>query len=186
MPRATPIAFACLLVLAACSGQSGGNPGGAADKGASATPAIETRWLRGLWANDIQKALPQKDVTCQGPKKEGQTNAWGCEWGTVLVHYKVLFYGSAPGKIEYINASVTQSDQPKDVRVLPLFTALAGLHFNGADPAQAREWVEKTVAGGGQTVFGPAKFKLSGELTRRVLENQGQRVGVVGRDGTEN
>ncbi len=168
------LSFAGLVFLAGCAGpgSSGQSTGSqpAADRKASGEPAMETRWLRGLWASDIQKALPQQNVACQGPKKEGQTNAWGCEWGTVLVHYKVVFYGSAPGKIEYVNASVSQSDQPKDSRVLPLFTALAGLRFNGADPAKAREWVEESVARGGQTVFGPAKFKLSGDVTRRTLE----------------
>jgi hypothetical protein len=172
MPRALSIPLVFMLFLAGCGGPSGSGGANtpAADKASSPAPALETRWLRGLWATDIQKAVPQPDVVWQGPKKEGQTNAWGCEWGTVLVHYKVVFYGSAPGKIEYLNASVSQSDQPKDARVLPLFTALAGLHFIGSEPAQAREWVEKTVASGGQTVFGPAKFKLSGDVTRRVLE----------------
>jgi hypothetical protein len=167
MTRTLLAVFALALSLAACGGPSGGPT---ADTASSAAPAMETRWLRGLWASDIQKALSQQHLTCQGPKKEGQTNAWSCDWGTVLVQHKVLFYGSAPGKIEYLKATVSQSDQPKDSRVLPLFTALAGLHFNGAEPAKAREWVEKTTANGGETVFGPAKFKLSGDVTRRSLE----------------
>jgi hypothetical protein len=166
MSRVLIAPFILALGVAACGGSSTSR---APDPG-STTPALETRWLRGLWATDIQKALPQQNVACQGPKKEGQASAWSCEWGTVLQHYKVVFYGSAPGKIEYLNASVTQSDQPKDARVLPLFTALAGLHFNGAEPAQARDWVEKNLANGGQTVYGPAKFKLSGDVTRRILE----------------
>lgn len=176
MSRVPLLPIVVLALLTACStpstnDRSNSGPAGApAVEKASSTPAMETRWLRGLWASDIQKALPQPNVACQGPKKEGQTNAWSCEWGTVLVHYKVLFYGSAPGKIEYVNASVVQSDQPKDTRVLPLFTALAGLRFNGAEPAQARDWMEKTIASGGQTAFGPAKFKVSGDVTRRVLE----------------
>ncbi len=172
MSRAPIAPIVVLVLLAGCGGPSTGSSkaAGAPAVEKASTPPLETRWLRGLWASDIQKALPQPNVACQGPKKEGQTNAWSCEWGTVLVHYKVLFYGSAPGKIEYVNASVVQADQPKDARVLPLFTALAGLRFNGAEPAQARGWLEQSLASGGQTAFGPAKFKVSGDVTKRVLE----------------
>jgi len=168
MSRALLVVFAIALSLGGCGGPSGS--GSTAAETASAAPAMETRWLRGLWASDIQKALPQQNLACQGPKKEGMTSAWSCDWGTVLVQHRVLFYGSAPGKIEYLKATVSQSDQPKDSRVLPLFSVLAGLRFNGADPALARAWVEKTIATGGETVFGPARFKLSGDVTRRSLE----------------
>jgi hypothetical protein len=174
MTRDLILSLAAAALLAGCGGpstnRSGGAPQPAVEKAAPAAPAVETRWLRGLWASDIRKALPAENVTCQGPKQEGQTTAWSCEWGTPLVRYRVLYYGSAPGKIEYLNATVTQSNQPKDSLVLPLFTALASLHFDGSNAAAARAWVQKTTAGGGQTVFGPAKFKLSGDVTRRILE----------------
>jgi uncharacterized protein YceK len=173
--RRTPLlSLAAAICLAGCGSPSStttaGEGKGAVDNVAAKAPAMETRWLRGLWASDIRKALPAQNLTCQGPKQEGQTTAWSCEWGTPLVHYKVLYYGSAPGKIEYLNATVTQSNQPKDSLALPLFASLAGLHFDGGNPVQAREWVQKTTPAGGQTVFGPAKFKLSGDVTRRVLE----------------
>jgi hypothetical protein len=171
--RRTLLSLATAACLAGCGPSTANAPNGttpAAQKGGSTSASMETRWLRGLWASDIRKALPAQNLACQGPKQEGQTTAWSCDWGTPLVHYRVLYYGSAPGKIEYLKATVTQSNQPKDALVGPLFTALAGLHFDGGDPVQARQWVQKTMAGGGQTVFGPAKFKLSGDVTRRVLE----------------
>ena len=80
---------------------------------------------------------------CQEPRREGQETAWECEWGTPLVAYKVRFYGLAPGKIEYINATVSQSNQPKDSLAPPLFVNLAGLHFDGGGPgARARVGAE--------------------------------------------
>jgi hypothetical protein len=174
MGRRLLLFLAGIACLTACGG--GQPPGSAAPpaagtpQAADAGPAMETRWLRGLWASDIRKALPADNIRCAAPRQEGQTTAWRCEWGTPLVTYDVRFYGSAPGKIEYLNATVRQSNQPKDSLTRPLFTNLAGLHFDGADPAKAREWVQKTMAEGGQTVFGPAKFKLSGDVTKRTLE----------------
>lgn len=159
------------IIAAACSGAP--PPKDTATERAvqqAGGPRIETRWLRGLWASDIRKALPAENIRCEAPRQEGKTTAWGCEWGTPLVSYKVRFYGTAPGKIEYLNATVVQSNQPKDSLVLPLFTMLAGLRFDGADPVRAREWVQKTLAENGQTEFGPAKFKVSGDVTKRTLE----------------
>ena len=166
------LSLACVLAVAGCGGggtDQGTTPPAGQTAGAGG-PQLETRWLRGLWDSDIRKVLPKERITCEGPKKEGLSTVWGCEWGTPLNSYKVRYYGAAPGKIEYIIATVTQADQPKDDRVLPLFTDLAGLHFEGAEPAKAREWIRTTLAGGGNTAFGAARFKLAGDVVKRTLE----------------
>jgi hypothetical protein len=72
---------------------------------------------------------------------------------------------------EYIIATVTQSGSAKVEIVQPLFVSVAGLHFEGADAPKAREWVLKALdAGGGDTEFGPAKFRVSGDISKMVLE----------------
>ncbi len=155
--------------------------GGSADHEAAAPPAAseaqkpaadvtEDRWLRGLWANDIRQALGSAGLTCTGPVLENKFSVWSCESGTPLVSYKTRFYGTAPGKIEYITATVSQTERPKDDLALRVFVALAGLHFEGSDPAKARAWVRQTVANGGATTFGPAKFKLQGDERRRQFD----------------
>jgi hypothetical protein len=158
-----------VLMAAAC----GGPGGNATATSASATPAasaMETRWLRGLWADDIKKELATIGLTCKGPMQENRTNVWMCEAATPLVSYQVRFYGSTPGKIEYINAVVTQSGPAKDALGLRLFGVVAGLHFDGADQAQARKWLEASIASGGTTVIGPAKYKLAGDAGRRTFD----------------
>ena len=160
-----------VFVVAACGGQGGGAPATSASATAKpAAPAMETRWLRGLWANDIKQELAAIGITCKGPMQENRTNVWMCEAGTPLTSYQLRFYGSAPGKIEYINAVVTQSGPAKDAPYLRLFGVLAGLHFDGADQAQARKWLEASMAGGGTTVIGPAKYKLTGDANRRTFD----------------
>lgn len=164
------ICSAVALAAVAC-GQSGNAPAtSAAPAEKSAAPAIETRWLRGLWANDIRAELGRIGFTCKGPVQENRTNVWMCESATPLVSYQVRFYGSAPGKIEYINAVVTQSGPAKDVPCLRLFGTLAGLHFEGADQAAAKKWLADTLTAGGMTTIGPAKYQLAGDANRRVFD----------------
>jgi hypothetical protein len=136
----------------------------------AAAPTLETRWLRGLWASDIREAVGTVGLTCKGPMQENRASVWMCESGTPLVSYQLRFYGSAPGKIEYLNAVVSQSGPAKDVAPLRLFGVLAGLHFDGGDPARARQWLAATFEAGGNTVIGPAKYKLAGDANRRIFD----------------
>ena len=172
MSRAWLIGFitAGVISTTACGGQGGAPATSATPAANPAAPAMEARWLRGLWANDIKQELAAVGITCKGPAQENRTNVWLCESGTPLVRYQVRFYGNSPGKIEYLNAVVTQSGPAKDALCLRLFGVMAGLHFEGADRAQAMKWLETSIAGGGTTVIGPAKYKLAGDANRRTFD----------------
>jgi hypothetical protein len=85
------------------------------------------------------------------------------------VTYHVEFYGSAPGRIEYLTATVEQA-QPNDEHAATFLGAVAGIKYQGAEPVKAKEWVEKTMAAGGETMVGPASYKLRGEPRRRTLD----------------
>ena len=65
---------------------------------------------------------------------------------------------------------VAQSGAAKIEVAAPLLAFLANLRYEGADPDKARAWVEQAIAAPGQTEFGIAKFKVSGDLTRLVFE----------------
>jgi hypothetical protein len=165
------ILTAGVITTAACGESGSGEPATTTAPAAKpAAPSMETRWLRGLWDRDLREALSEVGITCKGPTAQNRTNVWMCESGTPLVRYQVRFYGSAPGKIEYINAVVTQSGPAKDALSLRVFGVLAGLHFEGADQAKAREWLQASIAGGGTTVIGPAKYKLAGDAGRRTFD----------------
>jgi hypothetical protein len=138
----------------------------------SAKPAgPETRWLRGLAATEVRNAAASRALACGAPEREGGTSVWTCSAATPLVTYRVRWYGSAPLKIEYITATVTQVGPAKADLVEPLFVSLAGLHFEGSDAPAARQWVVTAVgAGGGNTAFGPAKFRVRGDLGTMTLD----------------
>ena len=172
MIRSRVLPALLLLAAAGCGGPKEAPAGsaGAEPVGASTAAVTENRWLRGLWADDIRKACATVEMPCKGPVMENRESAWSCESATPLVAYKALFYGSAPGKIEYLIVTVTQADRPRDELPLRVFLALAGLHFEGADPQKARAWVRANIGTGGAIEFGPAKFKLAGDGRRRQLE----------------
>ncbi len=158
-----------LLALAApvgCGGAASKEAGAPAD----AKPAFETRWLRGISATEVKTAARTAGLVCTGPKMEGGENAWSCESATPLVGYRVRFYGSAPLKLEYITATITQTGVATADLVRPLFLALAGLHYEGGDAPQARAWVLKAIEAPGDTTLGPGKFRVSGNLSKLTLD----------------
>ena len=74
------------------------------------------------------------------------------------------------GKRGDSNAGVTRGGRAKDGRGWRGFGVLAGLHFDGGDQAKARQWLQATMAAGGNTVIGPAKYKLAGDAGRRTFD----------------
>jgi hypothetical protein len=126
--------------------------------------------LKALHASDLTKGFRDKGLVCKPPQQERDTQHWICESSTPLVQYLAEFYGKAPGRIAYIRVVVTQSGAPKNEMTYPLLGYVAGLKYEGADPEAARTWVEKNLDAGGMTEIGPAKLKLSGNLSRLVFE----------------
>jgi len=157
-----------LLLLVGVQAACGGAPPKEAP--AAAKPRFETRWLRGISATEVKTAARTVGLACEGPKLEGGESAWTCESATPLVSYRVRFYGSAPLKLEYITATITQTGVAKPDFVRPLFVALAGLHYDGGDAPQARSWVLKAIESPGETTFGPGKFRVSGDLSKLTFD----------------
>jgi hypothetical protein len=156
-------AAALAMMVAGCGGKDAGSGG------APASPAAPDH-LVGLHASDLTKGFRERGLTCKDPVLERDTWHYVCESSTPLVQYRGEFYAKVPGRVEYIRVLVAQSGAAKMELAAPLLAFLANQRYQGADPAKAREWVEKAVTSPGQTEFGIAKFKVSGDLSRLVLE----------------
>ena len=155
--------IACLaLVTLACGSGKG-------ESAAPATPAAPDH-LSGLHASDLTKGFRERGLTCKDPVLEKDFWHYVCESLTPLVQYRGEFYAKVPGRVEYIRVLVAQSGAAKIEVAAPLLAFLANLRYEGADPDKARAWVEQAIAAPGQTEFGIAKFKVSGDLTRLVFE----------------
>ncbi|MGE5198471.1 MAG: hypothetical protein ACM3H9_02440 [Rhodospirillaceae bacterium] len=156
-------AAACLALLAAACG------GNSAEPAKPATPEAPDH-LVGLHASDLTKGFRERGLTCKDAVLEKDTWHYVCESSTPLVQYRGEFYAKVPGRVEYIRVLVAQSGAPKVELAAPLLAFLANLRYEGADPDRARAWVEQAITAPGQTQFGIAKFKVSGDLSRLVLE----------------
>lgn len=158
-----------LVVAAGCGG------GREAQSSSDRQPAADAdpRFLTGLHASDLTTRVRERGLQCKEPTLERDTTHWVCETSTPLTAYFVEFYGKAPGRLELLRVVVTQSGEAKEAIALPLLGYFAGLKYQGADPAKARAWIETSVAARGETAqmrIGLAKYKLSGDLSRLVLE----------------
>jgi hypothetical protein len=159
----TLCAAASLALAAAACGGNGGEPA------KPATPGPPDH-LVGLHASDLTKGFRERGLTCKDAVLERDTWHYVCESSTPLVQYRGEFYAKVPGRVEYIRVLIAQSGAAKVDLAAPLLSFLANQRYEGADPDRARAWVEKAIEAPGQTEFGIAKFKVSGDLTRLVFE----------------
>jgi hypothetical protein len=157
-------AAACLAVMTAACG------GGENAASTASTTAAAPDHLVGLHASDLTKGFRERGLTCKDAVLEKDFWHYVCESSTPLVQYRGEFYAKVPGRVEYIRVLVAQSGTAKVEVAAPLLAFLANQRFEGADPDKARAWVEKAISAPGQTEFGIAKFKISGDLTRLIFE----------------
>jgi len=156
-------AIACLaLMVAACGGKGD-------ESAAPAAPAAPGH-LVGLHASDLAKGFRERGLACKDPVLEKDFWHYVCESSTPLVQYRGEFYAKVPGRVEYIRVLIAQSGAAKVELAAPLLAFLANQRYQDADPDKARAWVENAISAPGQTEFGIAKFKVSGDLTRLVFE----------------
>jgi len=154
---------ACLaLVTAACGGKDAEPP-------AASEPAAPDH-LVGLHASDLTKGFRERGLVCKDAVLEKDFWHYVCESSTPLVQYRGEFYAKVPGRVEYIRVLIAQAGAAKVEVAAPLLAFLANQRYEGADPDKARAWVENAITAPGQTEFGIAKFKVSGDLTRLVFE----------------
>ena len=156
-------------ILALGAGACGGGSGAPAADQQPGAPG-PAKYLAGLHAADLAKAIREKGLACKEPVSEHDGMHWVCEAKTPLVGYFAEYWGRVPGRLEYIKVVVTQSGAPKVERIIALLDVFAGLRYQGAQPEQARQWIAANVDKGGRQMFGPASYRLSGNLSRVVLE----------------
>lgn len=162
-----PVRLASIAALAFVVSACGGKDSSSAS--APAAPALPDH-LAGLHSSDLTKGFRERGLACKDGVLERDTWHWVCGSATPLVQYHAEFYAKAPGRVEYIRVVVTQSGTAKLEVAAPLLAFVANQRYEGADPEKARAWIEANVSTPGRTDIGTANFKLSGDLSRLVLE----------------
>jgi hypothetical protein len=172
---ATGVVLLLALAIAACGGnqsQPGSAPGegsATAQPAASPTAPAGAQYIPGFAASDLRAAFEKRGLKCQAPVQERATTSWVCEGVTPLITYHVEFYG-APARIEYVRAVVSQGGRAAVEAPKSFLGAVAALKYEGGEPETAKNWVEANFDTGGEAMFGPVKYRLSGEPRRMILE----------------
>ncbi len=149
----------------------------------SPTPsATVSPFISGMAFIDIKGNLEGRDLaTC----REGRgTSAWSltCNGVTASVVLEVVALGDDPTKVAYVQATSTQTTTASDRIAAAVLGFIATLPYDGAQPQQARSWVESNISAtapatgkaGATTVIGAARISITKRnASEHVLEMSG-------------
>ncbi len=139
-------------------------------------------WIAGLTVSDIASHLAERGLSCEGPTPRGETmSSWECRASSDAegIEREVSIVGQDPERVRSITATVSGDGRmPPEEAAADFLGFVAVLPYEGADPAQAKQWVKENVTSGGKLAIGSANFELYGEERARVL-----RIVAVGERG---
>ncbi len=149
---------------------------------AAATPgpgetAVSQAGLPGLQPADVNRFLAQRELACGDVEKMDPFYSWSC---SRVVGYETEFrvdcLSWSPAGVDFLNATILQYVGPDDEAAASFLGFIATLPYDGAQPEQARAWVESTlpaIEGTGDVrtaTFGGVQFQLFGKPGARILQ----------------
>jgi hypothetical protein len=157
------VSFELALAIAACGNTPAVNqPPSTLAAGPTAVGAPK---IGALAAADVTPVLSSLGLACSGPAIYLDGKEWICSQDNETRLHDVRIYTDAAGNVREIVASTfgpAADTDGKNVEELslPLFVALAGLNYYGADTEKATAWIEDHL-GGGNEKFGAVAFDLT-------------------------
>jgi cytoskeletal protein RodZ len=143
------------------------------------TPAAATNAagiLPGLQPADVKVNLQNRQFTCTSAEKGQLYYTWVCKRETSQIQLNVQFYARTLLTVDYISAVVLQFGEADDGVAASFLGFMATMPYTGAEPDNARSWVEKTLPSVKQNgdvrtaTFGGVKYELFGLPTARNLQ----------------
>jgi hypothetical protein len=136
--------------------------------------------LPGLQPADVVVNLEQRGFTCTNaePTATGNYYTWTCknQDDALGIDAIVTAWGRTLRTVDLIDATVIQAEGSEDIVAKALLGFVATMPYDNADPANARQWVEDTLAtireAGDvrETEFAGVAYRLYGPNTARNLE----------------
>jgi hypothetical protein len=122
--------------------------------------------------------LEEQKFTCTAVRKGAVYYERTCTRGLPSVNLiQVLISGREPSIVDFIEISVLENDNPENKTAHEVLGLIATMPYQGADPAEAKAWVESTIpavtgkpGGTQETLFGDVKYVLRGSVTTLSLE----------------
>ncbi len=138
---------------------------------------VSAAGLPGLQPAGVSRFLAQRELACGEVEKMEPFYTWSC---SRVVGYETEFrvdcLSWSPDSVDFLNATILQFLGPDDEAAASFLGFIATIPYAGAQPEQARAWVESTLPGIQGTgdirtaTFGGVQFQLFGKPGARILQ----------------
>jgi hypothetical protein len=134
--------------------------------------------IPGLTPQDVYLNLENRGFKCSEPELMGHQNEvrWTCEKQKPHGEYSVEINSSDANSVRLIEAWVISNEPARaDALAQDFLGYVARAPYEGAQPEEAKAWVEQNVGSKVSAEFGGVSYTLGGKAGRRFLELEQNR-----------
>ena len=135
-------------------------------------PKPEPRNIPGLTPQDVYLSLEDRGFTCSEPEVMGHENdvRWTCERQEAKGRYLVEINSKDANSVRLLKAWVIADDPARaDALAQDFLGYIARVPYAGAQPEEAKAWVEHSVGSKASAKFGGVSYTLAAKAGRRFL-----------------
>jgi hypothetical protein len=135
-------------------------------------PEPASRNIPGLTPQDVYLNLENRGFKCSEPELMGPDNEvrWTCEKQEANGEYLVEINSSDANSVRLVEAWVISDDPARaDALAQDFLGYVATVPSEGAQPEEAKAWVEQNVGSKASAEFGGVSYTLGGRADRRFL-----------------
>ena len=136
-------------------------------------PKPAPRNIPGLTPQDVYLNLENRGFKCSEPELMGPDNEvrWTCEKQEVQGEYLVEINSSDANSVRLVEARVISHDPARaDALAKDFLGYVARVSYEGAQPEEAKAWVEQNVGSKVSAEFGGVSYTLGGKAGSRFLK----------------
>ena len=131
--------------------------------------------IPGLTPQDVYLSLENRGFTCSEPEVMGHENdvRWTCERQEAKGRYLVEINSKDANSVRLLKAWVISPREPParaDALAQDFLGYLARVPYAGAQPEEAKAWVEQSVGSKASAEFGGVSYTLAAKAGRRFLK----------------
>jgi len=135
-------------------------------------PKPEPKNIPGLTPQDVYLSLENRGFTCSEPEVMGHENdvRWTCERQEAKGRYLVEINSKDANSVRLLKAWVIADDPARaDALAQDFLGYIARVPYEGAQPEEAKTWVEHSVGTKASAKFGGVSYTLAAKAGRRFL-----------------
>jgi hypothetical protein len=136
-------------------------------------PKPEPRNIPGLTPQDVYLSLENRGFRCSEPEVMGTENVvrWTCERQEAKGRYLVEIDSKDANSVRLLKAWVIADDPARaDALAGDFLGYVARVPYEGAQPEEAKAWVEQNVGSKASAKFGGVSYTLAAKAERRFLK----------------